>query len=208
VGKTFTVPRSRPLWHAPGPLQLTGGIALVVFLCFVPGFAGIHLTDWTTFLAMTTVFMSLGLLVRTSGQVSLCQVSFIAIGAVAFSHFTVGSHIGWFLALILAGLIVVPIGALLAIPAIRLSGLYLALATFGFGILLQGMFYTQDYMFGSNGIGRAMPRPSIATSDKSYYFLVLALVVGAAVFIIALNRSRLGRLLRGASDSTVPLSHV
>ena len=42
----------------------------------------------------------------------------------------------------------VPVGVLLAIPAIRLTGLYLALATFGFGILLQGMFYTENYMFG------------------------------------------------------------
>jgi ABC-type branched-subunit amino acid transport system ATPase component/branched-subunit amino acid ABC-type transport system permease component len=205
VGRTFTRPQARPTWRAPGSLQLVGGIVLVVFLCFVPGFAGIHLTDWTTFVAMTTVFMSLGLLVRTSGQVSLCHVSFIAIGACAFSHFTVGSHIPWFLALVLCGLVAVPIGAILAIPAIRLTGLYLAIATFAFGFLLQTMFYTEGYMFGSNGIGRTMPRPSIATSDKSFYFLCLALAVGAAIFVVALNRTRLGRLLRGQADSPVAL---
>ena len=59
-------------------------------------------------------------------------------------------------------LIAVPIGALLAIPAIRLTGLYLALATFGFGILLQGMFYTQGFMFGANGLGRNEPRPHLS----------------------------------------------
>jgi ABC-type branched-subunit amino acid transport system ATPase component/branched-subunit amino acid ABC-type transport system permease component len=205
VGKSYEVPVTRPTWSAPPALQLTAAIALAVFLVLVPGFAGIHLTDWTTFVAMSIVFMSLALLVRTSGQVSLCLIAFTAIGACAFSHLTVGSGVPWFVALLLCGAIAVPIGALLAIPAIRLTGLYLALATFGFGIVLQGMFYTQSYMFGSNGIGQTMPRPSFATSDKSYYFLVLALAALAAAFVVALTRSRLGRLLRGAADSPLAL---
>jgi ABC-type branched-subunit amino acid transport system ATPase component/branched-subunit amino acid ABC-type transport system permease component len=209
VGKTVTIPQRRPTWRAPASLQLSGGVALLVLLALVPGFAGIHLTDWTTFVAMTIVFMSLGLLVRTSGQVSLAQVAFTAIGAAAFSHLTVGSGVPWLLALLLSGLIAVPIGALLAVPAIRLSGLYLALATFGFGILLQGMFYTQHYMFGANGNGLTMPRPHLSflnvSSDKGYYYLVLALAVLVALVVVALNRTRLGRLLRGAADSRIAL---
>jgi ABC-type branched-subunit amino acid transport system ATPase component/branched-subunit amino acid ABC-type transport system permease component len=207
VGRTFTVAQPRPTWRAPGSLQLAGAAVLVGFLCLVPAFAGIHLTDWTTFVAMSIVFMSLSLLVRTSGQVSLAQVSFMAIGACAFSHFTIGSGVPWLLALILAGLVAVPVGALLAIPAIRLTGLYLALATFGFGILLQYMFYTESYMFGSNGVGRNMPMPQIANNPngKPYYFVVLGLAVCAAVFTIWLNRSRLGRLLRGGAESKTAL---
>ncbi len=207
VGRSFAVRQPRPTWRAPASLQLSGAAVLVVFLCLVPGFAGIHLTAWTTFVAMSIVFMSLSLLVRTSGQVSLAHVSFMAIGACAFSHFTLGSGVPWFIALILAGLVAVPVGALLAIPAIRLTGLYLALATFGFGILLQYMFYTENYMFGSNGVGRNMPMPSIANSasGKPYYFLVLVLAVCAAIFTIWLNRSRLGRLLRGGAESSTAL---
>jgi ABC-type branched-subunit amino acid transport system ATPase component/branched-subunit amino acid ABC-type transport system permease component len=207
VGRTFAVPQQRSAWRAPASLNLTGALVVLAFLCLVPGFAGIHLTDWTTFVAMSIVFMSLSLLVRTSGQVSLAHISFTAIGACAFSHFTVGSGIPWFIALVLCGLVAVPVGALLAVPAIRLTGLYLALATFGFGILLQGMFYTQSYMFGSNGIGENMPMPSIANNPdgKPYYFLVLILAVCAALFTIWLVRSRLGRLLRGAAESSVAL---
>jgi ABC-type branched-subunit amino acid transport system ATPase component/branched-subunit amino acid ABC-type transport system permease component len=209
VGKSFTIPQSRTAWSAPGSLQLSGGAVLVVFLALVPGFAGIHLTDWTTFVAMTIVFMSLALLVRTSGQVSLAQVAFTAIGAAAFSHLTLGSGVPWLVALVLAGLIAVPIGALLSIPAIRLTGLYLALATFGFGVLLQGMFYTQSYMFGSNGNGINEPRPHLSwlsiASDKGFYYVVLVIAILAALFVVALTRSRLGRLLRGAADSTTAL---
>jgi ABC-type branched-subunit amino acid transport system permease subunit/ABC-type uncharacterized transport system YnjBCD ATPase subunit len=151
--------------------------------------------------------MSLGLLVRTSGQVSLSQVAFAAIGATAFSHLTLGSGVPWLVALVLTGLIAVPIGAMLAIPAIRLTGLYLALATFGFGILLQGMFYTASFMFGSNGVGVSDPRPHVSwlATDTAFYYLVLVMALLTALLVIALNRSRLGRLLRGAADSPTAL---
>src|SRR5260370_8695153 len=92
---------------------------------------------------------------------------------------TLGVH--WLLALLISGLIAVPIGALLAIPAIRLSGLYLALATFGFGLLLQYMFYSEDYMFGAFGTARNVLRPHLSwlnlASDKRFYYLVLALPI-------------------------------
>lgn len=203
VGRSFTVPVTRPTWRGPASLQLTGAGVLLVFLAAAPMFAGTHLTDWTTFLALTVMFMSLSLLVHTSGQVSLCHVSFTAIGACAFSHLVAGSGVPWFLALLIAGLIAVPIGALLAIPAIRLSGLYLALATFGFGLLLQGMFYTQDFMFGANQVGLPMPRPGFAEGDEAYYYLVLVMATAASLCVLWTIRSRLGRLLRRAADSTV-----
>jgi ABC-type branched-subunit amino acid transport system ATPase component/branched-subunit amino acid ABC-type transport system permease component len=209
VGRSFVAPRSRPAWSAPASLQLSGGLLLLLVLVLVPSFAGIHLTDWTTAVAMVIVFLSLGLLVRTSGQVSLAHVAFTAIGAAAFSHLTVGSGVPWLPALLLAGLIAVPIGAILAIPAIRLSGLYLALATFGFGILLQGMFYTQSYMFGANNLGLTEPRPHLSWlaigTDKGFYYVVLALATLTAALVVMLNRSRLGRLLRGMADSPTAL---
>jgi ABC-type branched-subunit amino acid transport system ATPase component/branched-subunit amino acid ABC-type transport system permease component len=209
VGRSFAAPRSRPAWRAPASLQLSGGLLLLLGLALVPSFAGIHLTDWTTAVAMVIVFLSLGLLVRTSRQVSLAHVAFTAVGAAAFSHLTVGSAVPWLLALLLAGLIAVPIGAILAIPSIRLSGLYLALATFGFGILLQGMFYTQSYMFGANNLGLTEPRPHLSWlaigTDKGFYYVVLALATLTAVLVVTLNRSRLGRLLRGIADSPTAL---
>jgi branched-subunit amino acid ABC-type transport system permease component len=211
--KRFLVERSRAVqrlrvdWSAPAPLQLGAGTVVLVVLALVPTFAGIHLTDWTVALAMTIVFLSLGLLVRTSGQVSLCHVAFTAIGAAAFSHLALDTGLPWPLALLGCGLVAVPIGALLAIPAIRFGGLYLALATFGFGIVVQVMFYTQDYLFGASGAGIEAPRPSTLglDDDARFYHLVLALAAAATVLVVALNRSRLGRLLRGMADSPTAL---
>ena len=67
----------------------------------------------------------------------------------------------------------VPVGAFLAIPAIRLSGPFLALATFGFGIFVQQMLYSTGWMFTVLSNGRAIPRPSIGSSDTGYYYVVL-----------------------------------
>jgi ABC-type branched-subunit amino acid transport system ATPase component/branched-subunit amino acid ABC-type transport system permease component len=199
------IPRASSAWRAPWPAQAVGGAALLGVLLFVPAFAGIHLSDYSSFLALSVLFLSLGLLVRTSGQVSLCHVTFMVIGVCAFSHLAVDHHWPWGLALVFGGLVAVPIGALLAIPAIRLSGLYLALATFGFGILVQYMFYSEGYMFGVIG-SVSVPMPDMPTlgldgSDKSYYYLCLVLAAVALALVVAVARSRMGRLLRALADS-------
>jgi len=102
-----------------------------------------------------------------------------------------------------------PIGALLAIPAIRFPGLYLALATLGFGLLLQQMFYAQSYMFGTFGLGISVPRPHLSwlnlSSDNGYYYLVLAIAIAVTGLVVMINRSRLGRLLRAMADSPAGL---
>ncbi|GAA1871932.1 branched-chain amino acid ABC transporter permease/ATP-binding protein [Pseudonocardia ailaonensis] len=205
------VPPTQTSWRGPWQVQTLFGIVALAVLLFVPSFAGFRLADWTSFLAITIMFLSLGLLVRTAGQVSLCQISFMAIGACAFSHLAVGNGWPWGLALLVSGLIAVPIGALLAIPAIRLSGLYLAISTFGFGILLQYLFYQQDFLFGVLGYGIDVPMPVIPWlgqdgSPEPYYYLVLGVAVITTGLVVAINRSRLGRLLRALASSPTGLA--
>ncbi|MEV4419393.1 ATP-binding cassette domain-containing protein [Patulibacter sp. NPDC049589] len=206
VERVRVLPRAKGAWTPPAPLSIGAGVVLLLVLVLVPSFAGIHLADWTTAVGTVIIFLSLGLLVRLSGQVSLSHVAFAAIGACALGHLVTEQHVPWFLALLCSGFIAVPIGALLAIPAMRLTGLYLALATFGFGVALNYMFYPQDFMFGSTGLGTDVPRPSGFTSDKSFYFLVLGFAVVATLFVVVLGRSRLGRLLRGMADSPTALT--
>jgi ABC-type branched-subunit amino acid transport system ATPase component/branched-subunit amino acid ABC-type transport system permease component len=201
--------RSASAWHPPWTVQMSGVLVLTAVLMIAPQFAGVHLVDWTSFLAYIVLFLSLGLLVRLSGQVSLAQISFMAIGVCAFSDVAAGHHWPWLLALLFAMVVAAPIGAVLAIPAIRFPGLYLALATFGFGIVLSQMFYGQSYMFGTLGIPVNVPRPHLSwldlDSDKGYYYFVLAVTVLITIFVVVLERSRLGRLLRAMSDSPVGL---
>jgi len=204
--------RRGQVWTVPWQAQCLLGAGLLVVLLFVPSFANIHLSDYSGFLAMTILFLSLGLLVRTSGQVSLCHITFMAIGAVAYSHLAVDHHWPWGLAMLVGGLVAVPVGALLAIPAIRLSGLFLALATFGFGILVEYMFYSTNSMFGVIG-DVTVPAPLLAPlgltgSDRSYYYMCLVFTAVAIALVIGVTQSRLGRLLQAMADSPPGLATV
>jgi ABC-type branched-subunit amino acid transport system ATPase component/branched-subunit amino acid ABC-type transport system permease component len=208
-GDGFLDRRPRSSWRAPVWLRAGAGVAVLAVLVAVPKFAGIHLVNWTSFLAYVVVFLSLGLLVRLSGQVSLAHVSFMAIGVVAFSHLAVDHHWPWLMAMAGAAVITAPVGALLAIPAIRFPGLYLALATMGFGLVLQQMFYHEPYMFGAfNPL--SIPRPHLSwvvlDSDTGYYYVVLAIAAGVAILVAFITRSRLGRLLAAMSDSATGLA--
>jgi len=192
----------------PALFQVPGAVIVVGVLIAVPWLFPSDLTAWMTVLCDVILFLSLGLLVRSSRQVSLCQVTFAAIGAVAFSKFA-GAGVPWLPAMVLAGLVVVPIGALLAIPAVRLSGLYLALATFGFGLLVQAMFYQSSVGFGVADLGLSMPRPQLSwlslSSDRGFYFLLLGLTVLAAGVVIWMIHGRFGSLLRMLGSSPLTL---
>ncbi|HEY6790976.1 MAG TPA: ATP-binding cassette domain-containing protein [Trebonia sp.] len=207
--RQFGLRRAQIPWQAPGRVQLVGVILAAAFLITVPSWAGFRITGWTLALTYVILLLSLGLLAKTSGQVSLCHITFAAIGAVAFAKLSSGG-VPWIPALLIGGLVVVPVGAILAIPAIRLSGLYLALATFGFGLLVQDMFYNSNVMFGVTNIGISMPMPHLnwlpVDSGTGFYYVVLVIVALVAVAVVALTRSRLGRLLRSMSDSPLALS--
>jgi ABC-type branched-subunit amino acid transport system ATPase component/branched-subunit amino acid ABC-type transport system permease component len=194
--------RRPPLQYRAAP-RLRVGLAVVVLvpLLLIPQMVGSDLPFYTVALIQAIMLLSLGLLVRTSGQVSLMHAAFAAIGAVAFAQFHTDLGLPWLVAALLGALVAVPVGALIALPAIRLSGLFLALATFGFGILVQQLLYSQNWMFTVSGEGRRMPRPEWASTGTGFYYVVLVALVLVAAVVVVIQRSRLGRMLQGMSDS-------
>jgi ABC-type branched-subunit amino acid transport system ATPase component/branched-subunit amino acid ABC-type transport system permease component len=196
-------------YYAPARVRWTFGAVVLVVLLFLPDLVGYHLPIWSNFLVEVILVLSLGLLVRTSGQISLSQVTFAAIGAATFGRLS--PHVPWLVALLAAIIIVIPIGALLAIPAIRLSGVFLALATLGFGVFVEQMFYTSSFMFGDLTNGVAAPRPAISIggwhlyTDQGFYYVILIAAVVTIALIMVIQRTRLGRLLRALSDSPLAL---
>ena len=80
------------------------------------------------------------------------------------------------------------------------------MATFGFAILVQRLFFPQTWMFFTFGGSRKVPAPFGSTSGNTRYYVVLAALVATAVVVVAVTQSRLGRVLRGMSDSQVAVS--
>ena len=202
--------RVRRAYHAPPRVRLAAGAIAIGLLAIVPIIQSGKVTVWSAALINMILFLSLGLLVRRSGQISLCHLAFAAVGAAAFGHFA-GDGLPWLAALVLASLVAVPVGALIAIPAVRVSGVFLALATLGFGILMEQAFYTRGFMFGPSTLGLASPRPAVSiggwdlSSDTGFYYLLLIITVLVVVALTVIGRGRLGRLLEAMADSPLAL---
>jgi branched-subunit amino acid ABC-type transport system permease component len=178
-----------------------GGVALLL----VPAFADLRLVAYIDAMAFVVVFASLALLVNLSGQVSLCHIVFVAIGATTFAH-AANAGVPWGLAVLVGGAAALPVGAVVAIPAIRLSGVYLAVATLGFGILIERTFFGSFLMFGVQQSVEG-PRPGVLfTSDTAYFYLVTAIALGCCGLVLLVRASRLGRLLRAMADSDAALA--
>ena len=192
VGRTF-----------PWPLLVT----LVAVAGLLPTrLNGARLLTASSTLGFVLVFASLSLLVGLSRQVSLCHAVFVVFGATTLSHLR-NAGVPFVPALLLAGLAMVPVGALVAIPAIRLSGLFLALATFGFGVLAESLLFNTAAVFGSDGVA-FVARPSLFQSDRAFYYFALGVVVLGLVVIETVRRTRLGRILRAMADSPVALQSI
>ena len=201
---------TRRAYHAPVRVRLSVGAVVVALLAIVPVVQATHLSVWSAALVDIILLQSLGLLVRRSGQISLCHLAFAAVGAATFGHFA-GDGMPWLLALVLATLVAVPVGALISIPAVRVSGVFLALATLGFGIVMEQVFYTRSFMFGSSAFGIADPRPDVSigawnlSTDSGFYYLLLIVTVLVVLTVTAISNGRLGRLLEALADSPLAL---
>ena len=197
-------------WEAPWKVKAAGSSLVLLVLALAPLYAGIHQVAYSQVVITTILLLSLGLLVRTSGQVSLCHVAFAAVGASTMAHLT-SAGFPWLVALMASAAVAVPVACLLAIPAVRLSGVFLALATLGFGILVEQLFYTMRFMFGptASGLPTARPGGGIGpwhfSTQTGFYVVLLLFMVLAAVALTAIEHGRLGRLLRAMRDSPVAL---
>jgi branched-subunit amino acid ABC-type transport system permease component len=202
VGGFVTTCTRRSTPPALGLLALLAAAAL-------PHVVGQRLPVYLNGMTLAVVFLSLSLLVRASGQISLCHGAFMALGATTFAHLAGEARLPWLLALLGAGVVAVPLGALVAVPAIRLSGVYLALATFGFGIVVQNVLYNTPLMFGHHASLTA-PRPQLGfldgSNDTHFYYVGLGVALGAGALVVVVARTKLGRLLRAMSESPTALA--
>jgi branched-chain amino acid transport system permease protein len=154
-------------------------------------------------LALGLIALSLVPLTGWAGQVSLCQMTFAGFGAFAMTKVAAdGAPIGLLAAVALA----VPLGALVALPAVRLRGLYLALATLAFATLADNVIFIRSDVFGDLGSVR-VDRLEVAgvsfASERAYFVLLAAVFAVIAVGLLALRRGTFGRRLSALRDSQV-----
>ncbi len=162
-------------------------------------------------LGMCTALVALSLVPLTgwAGQVSLAPLAFAGIGATVYARLGGAHGDPW--AVVWATLICIPIGALLAFPAMRLQGLYLALATMAFASLVDYVWYAQPFAVGSGGSRLVEPIHLFGWDfggKRSLLLLVTAVFGIAAVGVVWLRRSAFGRRLIAMRDSEAASSTV
>lgn len=148
-------------------------------------------------LAVGFVLLSLVLLNGYAGQVSLCQLTFVGVGAYVMAKVAPGgSPFGILVVVPVCGLV----GAAVAVPVLRLRGLYLALATLAFASGMDTIFFLNA--FGTGG-AISVPRLSIpgAADDRGYLILLALAFAAGAVGLLSLRRSRVGRRMSALNDS-------
>lgn len=150
------------------------------------------------------IFLSFIVLTGLGGQISLCQASFAAIGAFATGQLVQRAGMSVLVAMVVAAAIAAVVGALVALPALRLSGIYLALATLAFALMFESVVKPLEWVSGGSRPPK-VPRPLIAGidfADNRYFFLfcvaLLAVVSGIVVLIKNGTTGRYLDALRGS----------
>jgi branched-chain amino acid transport system ATP-binding protein len=150
------------------------------------------------------VGIGLNVLLGLNGQISLGHVAFYAIGAYAVGILTTAYDWSFWPALAVAGIVAGLAGVLLAIPALRVRGPYLAMVTIAFGFVVeQGAAEWQGLTGGWNGLS-GIPGPSLFGHDigeRGIAFLTLALTVLATAAFARLSGSVWGNAMRAVRDS-------
>ncbi|HVX22845.1 MAG TPA: ABC transporter permease [Acidimicrobiales bacterium] len=182
--------------------SLQGAAFLVVAVVVATMFMGAGDTvDLGTGLALGLIMLSLVPLVGWGGQVSLCQMTFAGLGAFAMARVGTGGSV-W--GLVAAAGLAGAVGALVALPALRLRGLYLALATMAFAVAMDDMFFPTSTAFSFNG-SIAIPRPSLFGlhfhGQRSYVIFLAVVFAVLSVALLALRRGPFGRVLAAMKDS-------
>ncbi len=168
----------------------------IALLLVVPLFAGSYFLSIIILIAISIVGATgLNMLTGYTGEISLGQGAFLAIGA--YSTALYGNHLSlpFWLTLPMAGLTVAIVGLIIAIPAIRLRGLYLAIATFSLQMLVEHVVRNWSLTGKSNGI--TAPAASFGQFEivGEHRFFYLAVIVSGLMVLFAWNvtRSRVGR---------------
>ncbi|HTZ81492.1 MAG TPA: branched-chain amino acid ABC transporter permease, partial [Stellaceae bacterium] len=183
------------------------GLALAVLLPFWA--SGYHVFQFTEVLIYVIALVGLNLLTGFNGQISLGHGAFYAIGAYVTAILVQQLGVPYWVTIPVAGALCLVIGFLFGLPALRLEGLYLALATFALALVTPQILKFRAFDAWTGGVqGILLDKPDAPfglplSGDQWLYFLVLALVLPLLWLAHNLVESRVGRALVAIRDHPV-----
>jgi branched-chain amino acid transport system permease protein len=190
------------------PVRVTRALLILIMLFAVGLYPFVSSTGQTFLGAVIAlnaiVGLSLVVLTGWSGQVSLGQFAYVAIGGFVAAVLSDKLGMSFWLAVPAASIITAGIAVLTGLPALRIPGLFLAIATFAFAVA------TRDVLFNPRFLGGLLPvqglhRPQLFVVDfedeKAMYFLCVGALILSILLVINLRRTRFGRVVIAVRDN-------
>jgi len=176
----------------------------IVLACFAPQLLSEY---WLSQLIMIGIYgiaaLGLNILVGFTGQISIGHAAFFLFGAFTSAYISNNYPIPVFFSIPIAGVVTAIVGLVFGLPAARLKGLYLVIATLAAQYILLDFFSRADW-FSGGSVPATAKQFSIfdytLRGDRQYFYVVLAYVVASYLLVTNLMRSRDGRALVAVRD--------
>lgn len=184
----------------------------VAAVLFLPVILGNYFTYLFNIVGISIIVaVGLNILTGYTGQISLGHAALVAVGAYTSALLVTRLHIDFFLALPLAGISTALGGVLLAIPALRLKGLYLAIVTMGFAFIVGESINAVSAITGGPG-GLLVPKAVLFAytfnTDTAFSYLLYPIVILLCFVAKSVgDHSKIGRALIAIRDSE-PVAEV
>ena len=181
-------------------------LVLIAVACVLPfTMSGFRLFQFTQVFIYAIALMGLNILTGYNGQISLGHGAFYAIGAYITAIMMDRWDIRYWLAIPVSGILCLVVGYLFGRPALRLEGLYLALATFSLALAVpQFLKYFEHWTGGSQGLVLLKPGAPLGlplNEDQWLYYVSLAVLIALLFVAWNLLRGRVGRAMVSIRDS-------
>ncbi len=188
----------------PTPLARRVAVGSVVLLLIAPYFLNPYYLNLLIQIGYYGIAaLGLNIVVGFTGQISLGHAAFFGLGAFSSAWLNSTTGIPVFFTIPLAGLMTMAVGLLVGIPAGRIKGLYLAIATLASQYILEDFFARAEWFTGGSAGAMAAPFSVfgyVMNTDKSFFYVVLFYVVVLYVAGANLMRSRDGRAFVAVRD--------
>jgi ABC-type branched-subunit amino acid transport system ATPase component/ABC-type branched-subunit amino acid transport system permease subunit len=184
-------------------LAIVGIAALLLFPVGITNPYYIHLLE--TIMIYAIVLFGLDIVVGYTGQVSLGHAGLFGVGAYTAGVLVMKLAAPLWITLPAAVLVTAGFGALLALPALRVSGPYLAMVTLAFGTILQILINEMSFLT-EGPLGIKLAKPNFfghKLDEREFYWLVVVLMVLALIVVHRVLRSHLGRAFEALRGSPV-----
>jgi branched-chain amino acid transport system permease protein len=180
--------------------------ALFVALLILPRLLPDYLGDLSLVFIYGLCGLSLMVLAGYTGLVSLGHAAFLGIGAYAHVYFVHDLGLPWLISVGLAAAVTAAVGVLVGLPALRMTGVYLTIATLAFALIIQEVFARWEHVTGGLK-GKPVDKPVIFgvsfASDVAFYFLCLAVLIVGLWLTANLLRAPTGRAWVAIRDSEI-----